>query len=125
MVNLIYETIRLMNKTVAHHSARVSYIMGKMLETRGIYEKYEIADFATLALLHDIGAFKTDDVRKRLTYEAKNPVPHTIYGYLFLRYLSPLEEQAKMILYHHTDYTMTANIDYKYRYELEVLKVAD
>jgi HD-GYP domain-containing protein (c-di-GMP phosphodiesterase class II) len=125
MVNLIYETIRLMNKTVAHHSARVSYIMGKMLETRGIYEKYEIADFATLALLHDIGAFKTDDVRKRLTYEAKNPVPHTIYGYLFLRYLSPLEEQAKMILYHHTDYTMTANIDYKYRYELEVLKVAE
>jgi HD-GYP domain-containing protein (c-di-GMP phosphodiesterase class II) len=125
MVKLIYETIRLMNKSVAHHSERVSYIMGKMLETRGVYEKYEVADFATLALLHDIGAFKTDDVRKKLTFEAKNPVPHTIYGYLFLRYLSPLDELAKMVLYHHTDYSLTMNIDYKYRYEMEILKVAE
>jgi HD-GYP domain-containing protein (c-di-GMP phosphodiesterase class II) len=125
LVNLIYETMRLMNKSAAHHGMRVSYIMGKMMETRGVYEKYEIADFATLGLLHDIGAFKTDDVRKRLTYEAKNPMPHTIYGYLFLRYLSPLEEQAKMVLYHHTDYTTTQELDYKYKYELEILKVAE
>jgi HD-GYP domain-containing protein (c-di-GMP phosphodiesterase class II) len=114
-----------MNKTVAHHSLRVSYIMGKMMETRGVYEKYEIADFSTLALLHDIGAFKTDDVRKMLTFETKNPTPHTIYGYLFVKYLSPLDEQARMLLYHHTDYTNTVMLNYKYRYELEMLKVAE
>jgi HD-GYP domain-containing protein (c-di-GMP phosphodiesterase class II) len=125
IVNLIYEEIRLMSKSRAHHAMRVSYIMGKMLEKRGTYEKYEIADFMTLALLHDIGSFKTDDIRKPLTYEAKNPTPHTIYGYLFLRYLSPLDEQAKMILYHHTDYTTTKDLDYRYRFELEVLKVAE
>lgn len=71
MADLIYETIRLMNKPMAHHCMRVSYIMSKMLETKGTYEKYEIADFMMLALLHDIGAFKTDDVRKQLTFEAK------------------------------------------------------
>lgn len=125
MADLIYETIRLMNKTIAHHCMRVSYIMAKMLETRGTYEKYEIADFMMLALLHDIGAFKTDDVRKQLTYEAKNPIPHTVYGYLFLKYLSPLEEQSKIVLYHHTDYSTTKDMDYQFRFELEVLKVAE
>lgn len=78
-----------------------------------------------LALLHDIGANKTDDVRKPLTFESKNPTPHSIYGYLFLRYLSPLEEQSKMILYHHMDYSKTKDMDYKYRFEMEVLKVAE
>lgn len=73
MCNLIYEMLRLMDKSMAHHGRRVSYIMSKMLECRGAYEKYEIADFMVLAMLHDIGAYKTDDVRKQLSYEAKNP----------------------------------------------------
>ena len=125
MVDLIYETLRLMNKSMAHHSMRVSYIMSKILEIQGTYEKYEIADFMVLALLHDIGAFETDDVRKQLTFEAKNPMPHSVYGYLFLKYLSPLEEQSKIILYHHTDYNKTKDMDYRYRFELEALKVAE
>ncbi len=125
MADLIYETIRLMNKPMAHHCMRVSYIMSKMLETKGTYEKYEIADFMMLALLHDIGAFKTDDVRKQLTFEAKNPLPHAVYGYLFLKYLSPLDEQSKIVLYHHTEYSKTKDMDYRYRFELEVLKVAE
>lgn len=99
--------------------------MSKMLETQGAYEKYEIADYMVLALLHDIGANKTDDVRKSLTFEAKNSMPHSVYGYLFLRYLSPLEEQSRMILYHHMDYSKTKDMDYRYRFELEVLKVAE
>lgn len=125
MADLIYETVRLMNKSMAHHCMRVSYIMAKMLETQGTYEKYEIADYMVLALLHDIGANKTDDVRKSLTFESKNPTPHSVYGYLFLRYLSPLEEQSKMILYHHMDYSKTKDMDYRYRFEMEVLKVAE
>lgn len=126
LVNLIYETLRLMDKPMAHHCMRVSYIMSKLLEARtDVYEKYEIADFMVLALLHDVGAYKTEDVRKQLTFEAKNPMPHSVYGYLFLKYLSPLEEQSKMVLYHHTDYTKTKGMDYRYRFELEILKLAE
>ena len=125
MSNLIYETLRLMNKSLAHHGMRVSYIMSKMLECKGDYEKYEIADLMVLAMLHDIGAYKTDDVKKQLSYEAKKPIPHSVYGYLFLKYLSPLDEQSKMILYHHTDYIKIKDIDYKYKAELEILQVAE
>lgn len=125
LVDLIYETLRLMNKSMAHHCMRVSYIMSKMLETKEGYEKYEVADFMVLALLHDIGAYKTDDVRKQLTFEAKNPLPHSVYGYLFLKYLSPLDEQSKIVLYHHMDYSKTKDMDYRYRFEMEVMKVAE
>lgn len=125
MCNLIYETLRLMDKPLAHHGMRVSYIMSKLLECRGNYEKYEIADMMVLAMLHDIGAYKTDDVRKQLTFDAKNTVPHSVYGYLFLKYLSPLDELSKMILYHHMDYTKTKELEYRYRFELEILKVAE
>lgn len=125
MISLIYETMRVMNVSVAHHGVRVGYIMAKLLEGRGSYEKYEIADFMILAMLHDIGAFKTDDVRKQLTYEAKRTLPHSIYGYLFLKYLSPFQERSKMILYHHMDYTKTKDLDYRYRFELELLKIAE
>lgn len=125
MWKLLYETIRLMDKATAHHGMRVSYIMSKMLECRGLNEKFEIADFMMLAMLHDVGAFKTDDVKKPLTYEAKVPAPHSVYGYLFLKYLSPLSDMSKMILYHHIDYSRTKDIDYQYKDELEILKVAE
>lgn len=122
---LICDTLKLMDESLIKHGTRVSYIMSKMLECKGGYEKFEIADFMLLGVLHDIGAYKTDDVRKQLTYEAKNPVPHSIYGYLFLKYLSPLEEQSKMILYHHVDTDKLQDVDYKYKPETEILKVAE
>lgn len=122
---LICDTLKLMDESLIKHGTRVSYIMSKMLECKGGYEKFEIADFMLLGVLHDIGAYKTDDVRKQLTYEAKNPMPHSIYGYLFLKYLSPLEEQSKMILYHHVDTDKLQDVDYQYKPETEILKVAE
>lgn len=122
---LICDTLKLMDESLIKHGTRVSYIMSKMLECKGGYEKFEIADFMLLGVLHDIGAYKTDDVRKQLTYEAKNPVPHSIYGYLFLKYLSPLEEQSKMILYHHVDTDKLQDVDFQYKPETEILKVAE
>lgn len=122
---LICDTLKLFDKSLVKHGVRVSYIMSKMLECKGGYEKYEIADYMLLAVLHDIGAYKTDDVRKQLSFEAKNPLPHSIYGYLFLKYLSPLEEQSRMILYHHVDTTQMEHIEYPYKDEAEILKVAE
>lgn len=122
---LICDTLKLMDESLIKHGTRVSYIMSKMLECKGGYEKFEIADFMLLGVLHDIGAYKTDNVRKQLTYEAKNPMPHSIYGYLFLKYLSPLEEQSKMILYHHVDTDKLHDVEYQYKPETEILKVAE
>lgn len=122
---LIRDTLKLLNNDVIDHGIRVSYLMSQMMECDGNYEKYEIADFMLLGIMHDIGAFKTDDIHKTLTYEAKKPLPHSIYGYLFLKYLSPLTEQSKMILYHHVDTVRMKGLDYQYIKETEILKVAE
>ena len=95
---LICDTLKLLDESLVKHGVRVSYIMSKMMECKGDYEKYEIADYMLLAMLHDIGAYKTDDVRKQLTFEAKNTMPHSIYGYLFLKYLSILGNIERHII---------------------------
>ena len=56
---LICDTLKLMDESLIKHGTRVSYIMSKMLECKGGYEKFEIADFMLLGVLHDIGAYKT------------------------------------------------------------------
>ena len=42
---LICDTLKLLDKPLVKHGIRVSYTMSKMLECKGGYEKYEIADF--------------------------------------------------------------------------------
>jgi len=102
---LIRESLGLVDSRVMAHGTRVAYIVYKMVQCRGGLEDFEMADLAMLATLHDIGVYKTDDPGDMLRYEAKEYMRHSIYGYLFLRYLSPLEKESKVLLYHHTDYS--------------------
>ena len=57
---LIRDTLKLADTQEMEHGSRVAYLLYKMLECRGGYEKFELADFVFLASLHDIGAYKTD-----------------------------------------------------------------
>lgn len=122
---LITDSFKLIDRRLMDHGSKTAYIFCKMLELTGKYEKFEIADFAILGLLHDIGAYKTDNLNDMLKFEAKEYLPHSIYGYLFMKYLSPLEEQSKIILYHNTDYSMMEKIDYVYKEEASFLNLAE
>lgn len=101
---LIKDILRFMNPRIMDHGVRVSYIVYKMLRCKGTYEEFELADIVMWSSLHDVGVYKTekDDNNKR--YELKESMPHSIYGYLFFKYLSPRPDIAKLFLYHHTDY---------------------
>lgn len=112
---LIRDTLKLADKQEMEHGSRVAYLLYKMLECRGGYEKFELADFVFLASLHDIGAYKTDKQKDIIHYDCKEPRPHATYGYLVFRYLSPLSELASVILYHHTDYVKLQETDDKYK----------
>lgn len=61
------------------HGSRTGYILYKMLKQRGGYEKFEMAELVMLATLHDIGAYKTDDVKTTIRFEAKHYMAHSIY----------------------------------------------
>lgn len=102
---LIRDTLKMANARVMEHGSKVAYIVYKMVQCKGGLEDFEMADLAMLATLHDIGVYKTDNPEDVLRYEARDFMPHSIYGYLFLKYLSPLEKESKILLYHHTDYS--------------------
>ena len=111
---LVRDTLKLIDKRLMKHGSRTGYILYKMLECEGKYEKFELADFVMLATLHDIGAYKTNDIGDMLRFESKEYMPHSIYGYLFLKYLSPMEELSKILLYHHFDYYKIKDAKYEY-----------
>lgn len=124
---IIRDIIKCIDNRVINHGIRTSYILYKMLEPKAgdKYEMYEIAEFCMLATFHDIGAFKTDYMEDMLKYENKDFMPHSIYGYLFLLYLTPFKDRAKILLYHHTDYSQVPCKDYEFKDIIDYLNVAE
>lgn len=124
---LMRNTLRLIHPRLMDHGSRVSYMVYKMLEGKGIYEEFELADIVMVATLHDIGAYKTEAgvLNDMLRYESRDSRAHTIYGYLFFKYLSPVEDLAKVIMYHHMDYEHLRKIDYEYKEIAAYINIAE
>lgn len=124
---LTRETLRMIHPRLMDHGSRVAYMVYKMLEHKGGYEEFELADIVMVATLHDIGAYKTEagTLNDMLRYESRDSRAHTIYGYLFFKYLSPVEELAKVIMYHHTDYEQLKKVDYPYKDIAAYINIAE
>ena len=91
-----YVDARLMN-----HGYRVAYIVSEMLKPYFHEDARKIRDVCFLALLHDIGAYKTDEISKMLQFDTNDVLAHSVYGYLFIKYFSPLKKLSGAILLHH------------------------
>lgn len=104
VVNIIRKTLNLIDDRLIHHGERVCYILHKMLSCENGYTNDQILSYTFTALLHDIGAYKNEELDKMIQFETINVWGHSIYGYLFLKYLSPLDDLAEIVLYHHLDY---------------------
>lgn len=124
---LMRDTLKLIHPRLMDHGSKVAYMVYKMLEEKGGYEEFELADIVMLVTLHDIGAYKTEAgvLNDMLRYESRDSRAHTIYGYLFFKYLSPLENMSKVIMYHHTDYEQLKNIDYEYKDLAAYISIAE
>lgn len=93
-----------MDKRLENHGERVAYLVLKVMKEKGIYDRETIDAMVLLGFLHDIGAYKTENLDDLTKFEVEYPHEHSIYGYLFLKYFSPYEEWADIILYHHLQY---------------------
>lgn len=122
---LMRDTLKLMSRRAMDHGSRVAYYLYKMLECKGGYEKFELADFVFMASLHDIGAYKTDNPRDVIHYELKKTTAHATYGYLVFKHLSPLSELAMVVLYHHMDYSQLKTINFQYKEIAAYLNLAE
>ncbi len=123
--DILKTTGSILNKPMMNHGERTAYILCKMLQTDGWYSNAELADYIMLTMLHDIGLCKIEYREKLAFYEKEDVWPHSIFGFLFLKYLSPLEDKAEIILYHHLPYNKHGAIDSKYMKIAEYLFLAD
>ncbi len=127
---IIRKTLGIINNKIMHHGEITGYILYKMMEyenayTDQNYTEQELVDYTMLGILHDIGLYKEYNVKNVSDFETKNLWPHSIYGFLFLKYLSPIGDRAEIVLYHHLDYNRYSMIQSRYLHVTELLNLAD
>ena len=101
VLDIIRRFCNYIDPRLTEHGSHVAYIISRMLQDTGQYTKQELRDICFLAQLHDIGAYKTEEISRMLQFETDDIWDHSFYGYLFIRYFSPLKELAPAVLLHH------------------------
>ena len=91
-----------LNSQVVEHGERVAYLYLKISEYRKESDSEHREKMMLACYAHDIGAYKTEKFLDVLKFDIDKPLEHCIYGYLFMKYFSPLEKDAEVLLYHHT-----------------------
>lgn len=124
----IYQVMRralgFMDNKVLQHGEITAYIFYNMLKAEGVYTDVELAEYTLIGMMHDLGMIKTgySDV---VECETTNVWAHSVYGYLFLKYLSPVGDKAEIVLYHHLPFYLHARIKSKHMKVTEYLTLAD
>lgn len=101
IVIVIQRTLDSMDDRLVGHGEKVAYIMYKLLKCHGGYSDEEILRLITIALFHDIGAYKVEERDRIIDIDSEIPMNHSIYGYLFIKHFSPLSDIAEIVLGHH------------------------
>ena len=122
---VIHRSLSMVDEEITEHGKVVGYIFYKMLDYQNKFFLQELIDYTMIGVLHDIGLYKSPDQKTIHIEETKNVWKHSIYGFLFLKYLSPLGDKAEIVLYHHLDYSKYQLIYSKYIEIAEYLTFAD
>lgn len=123
--NVIRRAFGFMNQKILQHGEITAYIFYNMLKADGSYTDTELAEYALVGMMHDIGLIKTGYNREPVHNETHNVWAHSVYGYLFLKYLSPVGKMADVVLYHHLPYNRHSMIKSSQMKAAEYLALAD
>lgn len=124
-MKIMERTLDLVDPRLMNHGKRVAFMTYRTLKRDGRYEDDFIRDACVFALLHDIGAYKTEEINEMVRFETRDVWHHSIYGYLFLKYLSPLSYLSPAILFHHADNTAMTHLHPSYRDIAGIIHIAD
>jgi len=101
VINIIEKTLNFIDARLNNHGRRVAYRVYKVFEAQNKYDDAMLRDICLLAMLHDIGAYRTEDIDRMVMFEEFDVWEHSAYGYLFLKHFTPLKDLAPAILFHH------------------------
>lgn len=122
---LVQRTLNRVEPRLVDHGKRVAFLVAGMLKVQGKYGRQERQDICFIAMLHDVGAYKTEEINQMVKFESENIWNHSIYGYLFLRYLSPLRQWAEAVLYHHVSAKQLDGIECSCKDAAQMVNLAD
>jgi len=125
VINIMQKTLNYVDSRLINHGTRVAYLIFKTLKPQNKFDDKQLRDICILAMLHDIGAYKTEEIDKMVIFETVNVWEHSIYGYLFLKYFSPLKELSPAILFHHADCGDLNCIDPSHRELAQLISLCD
>ncbi|MPM75336.1 3'3'-cGAMP-specific phosphodiesterase 1 [bioreactor metagenome] len=103
-LEILRRTLNKVDARLVDHGEKVGYIIYTILNAVGGFTKDEINELALLGILHDIGAYKTEEIDDMVAFENSHVWQHSIYGYLFLKNLSAMKEKTRPLLFHHASY---------------------
>lgn len=102
-VNAVNATLRRIDERLIDHGERVAFIACELCREGGL--ELDMKTLFLLCVFHDIGAYKTDEIDRMVEFETRDVWSHSIYGGMFLKYLTPLRSYADAIVYHHCSWS--------------------
>lgn len=128
ILSILRRTCSHVDGRLLDHGMRVAWLVARLLEQRGdAYTPTERRDICMLAVIHDIGAYKTEEIDHMVAFETGPVWAHAIYGSLFLKYFSPFSALSDVVLYHHADAALleTLELPPKIREAAQFISLAD
>jgi len=126
VIDIISNTLNHVDSRLMDHGKRVAYLLYRVLKPRGDFTGEELRNICILAMLHDVGAYKTEEIDNMLHFETVDIWEHAIYGSLFLKYFSPLKELSDVVLFHHAECSMLSHLkDNKLQMLAQLISICD
>lgn len=102
IIGILRRAFNCVDKRLMDHGIRVAYIVSRLLRKAPDISSVQMRDICFLAAMHDVGAYKTEEIDRMVQFETEDIWEHSIYGSLFIKNYTPLHEMAPAILFHHT-----------------------
>ena len=125
LIGILSDVLGCVDSRLIDHGKRVAYIMFKILQDMPRFDDYELRNICIAALLHDIGAYKTEEIDKMLSFETIDIWEHSIYGALFLKYFSPIKELLPIVMFHHAECKEIPAMDPTLKMLAQLISLAD
>lgn len=125
VVSILQRTLGHVDARLAGHGQQVAYRVYRMLRMHGGFSDAMLRDMCLIALLHDIGAYRTEEIDQMLRFDTEDVWDHALWGYLFLEHFSPLPALAPAILYHHADIALLDEQPPEVQLLAQCIRIAD
>ena len=111
MIGIIRRTCNYVDDRLVDHGFRVACMVSRLLEQMGSYDMATARDISVIAMFHDIGAYKTDEISRMLEFETSNVQNHSAYGNLFIKYFTSFDKTCPCSSFHHTPWCILKNMN--------------